>query len=104
MTNDNGDKPARSVGNMNGGWAILFKICLATYPLVVGGCAYLFQLLRDHDQRIIRLEATNISVDYRVQLMGDIQVLKTKTEAVERRIEAVDKKLGDLLERVGMRN
>jgi len=91
--------------SMNGGWQLLFKLVLVTYPLVVSCGAWVFQVLREHDGRITRIESTTFSVDYRSQLVTDIGVLKDgavtrdrRLDQIDRRMESIDKKLEKLLE------
>ena len=100
MKDNNGDKPSRAIGNLNGGWQLLFKLALATYPFVVGGCAWIFQVLREHDNRLTKVEATTFSVDYRSQLVMDIGVLKDGAISRDRRLDQIERKLDEVLKEV----
>lgn len=82
--------------NLGGGWAILFKVALATYPLVVGLGVWVFNVLRDHDQRLARVESTTFSVDYRTQLITDIGVLKATSQDNSRRLDRIEQAISNI--------
>lgn len=49
--------PNASIGELNGGWKMLFKFCLVLFPPLCAVVGYSAVVLRDHDQRLMRIES-----------------------------------------------
>lgn len=81
MTADESPKrPARTIGGMNGGWGVMFKIALATYPFVLGWGVYMTQAQSSTDAKVEVLEAK-------------VEGMVTAAMAAE---SALDKRLGEM--------
>lgn len=91
------EQPKKTVGGMNGGWAFLFKASLVFFPLLVSGIialgAAVFAELKSHEQRIGRVEASQISMDRRDQVTAQLATLISQVDNLDKRIERIERKI-----------
>lgn len=88
----------RSIGSMNGKWAVMFKLSLALFPVVCGVLSGSVKYVYDHELRIRYIEATRFTPE-------DIKVVKKQLEhatidvsSLENRIGRVETKIDRMIE------
>lgn len=88
----------RSIGNMNGKWAVMFKLSLALFPVVCGVLSGSVKYVYDHELRIRYIEATRLSADDVKAVRNDISNAKHDITAIESRMDRLETKIDKLID------
>lgn len=88
----------KTIGHMNDRWAKLFKITLATFPILVpiaaGAAKYTYTELADLDKRVEYLEKTEFTAEDTKKLAEDLASIKAELRRLDRIETKVDRLIG----------
>lgn len=87
-----------SIGNMNGKWAVMFKLALAVFPIVCGVLSGSVKYVYDHELRIRYIENTRLSADDVKAVRNDISNAKHDITAIESRMDRLESKIDKLID------
>ena len=88
----------RSIGQMNGKWAVMFKLALALFPVVCGVLSGSVKYVYDHELRIRYIESTRFTPEDIKSYATDVTNAKRDISNIEHRIDRIEAKIDRLIE------